>query len=246
MEKNLSIAIIISITLNALCFNIGTNAFEFVFEDTNLSTDTKTQIADDFSTYFEKIGNKFDVLNTGPTSGQLRGDKGYLPTLSLSFKIPNTFYVLNGTNFIVISKTLSDELILGLNVHNSYTNAYASCTNFVNFLNSDSINAISSNEVKNITYQKGITDEAYRQYRDEFINSIKCYDFFNPALCSFYIMDEGFYGIIEKSIWTFLPTWENDNFQGVFGAVFFENHWHLIAPMNPILLEIKHSTEPNQ
>ena len=177
MEKNLSIAIIISITLNALCFNIGTNAFEFVFEDTNLSTDTKTQIVDDFSTYFEKIGNKFDVLNTGPTSGQLRGDKGYLPTLSLSFKIPNTFYVLNGTNFIVISKTLSDELILGLNVHNSYTNAYASCTNFVNFLNSDSINAISSNEVKNITYQKGITDEAYRQYRDEFINSIKGYDF---------------------------------------------------------------------
>ena len=59
-------------------------------------------------------------------------------------------------------------------------------------------------------------------------------------------MDEGFYGIIEKSIWTFLPTCENDNFQGVFGAVFFDNHWHLIAPMNPILLEIKHSTEPNQ
>ena len=238
--------VLLSLVFSAKAFNIGTDSFEIMFEDRSISIETQSKIVADFSTYFEKIGNKFDVLNTGPTSGQLRGDKGYLPTLSLSFKIPNTFYVLNGTNFIVISKTLSDELILGLNVHNSYTNAYASCTNFVNFLNSDSINAISSNEVKNITYQKGITDEAYRQYRDEFINSIKGYDFFNPALSSFYIMDEGFYGIIEKSIWTFLPTCENDNFQGVFGAVFFDNHWHLIAPMNPILLEIKHSTEPNQ
>ena len=62
MKKNLLAIAIISITFNALSFNIGTNAFEFVFEDTAIPIQNQTLISLDISQHFELCGNYVDVF----------------------------------------------------------------------------------------------------------------------------------------------------------------------------------------
>ena len=148
MKKNLLATAIISITFNALSFNIGTNTFEFVFEDTNLSIDIKTQIVDDFSAIITRC-DLAKVNYITPTNGYIRYKTLHLEPYP-DRKIPKKFNQINGTNYLSISKIISDELQQRLAIHNTYTNVYSKCTNFVNFLNSDDLQNISSNDIKNV------------------------------------------------------------------------------------------------
>ena len=236
MKKNLLATAIISITLNAFCFNIGTNAFEFVFEDKNLSTDIKTQIADDFSAIITRC-DFAEVNYTTSTNGYIRYKTLHLEPYP-DRKIPKKFNQINGTNYLSISKIISDDLQQRLAIHNTYTNAYSICTNFVNFLNSDDLQNISSNKIKNVFYFKKATDEGYNAYKNDFVNGIDINVYYNPPKSSFYIMEAGFNGISEESVWTFIPSrLEDDNSIDGYIAVFFNNYWHLLSPYDPILEE---------
>ena len=235
MKKNLLATAIISIAFNALSFNIGTNAFEFVFEDTNLSTDIKTLITDDFSAIITRCDlAKINYIT--PTNGYISYKTLHLE-LYPSRKIPKKFNQINGTNYLSISKIISDDLQQRLTIHNTYTNAYSLCTNFVNFFNSDDLQNISSNKIRNVLYQKGMTDADYMSYREDFLNDFKDVQFFYPPKSSFYIMETGFNGISEESVWTFIPCLTDANYLECYIAVFFNNYWHLLSPYDPILEE---------
>ena len=235
MEKNLSIAIIISITLNAFCFNIETNAFEFVFEDKNLSTDIKTQIIDDFSAIITRC-DLAEVNYTTSTNGYIRYKTLHLEPYP-DRKIPKKFNQIHGTNYLSISKIISDDLLQRLAIHNTYTNAYSTCTNFVSFLNSDDLQNISSNHIKNVFYFEKATDEGYNSYKKDFVDAIEPLVLYNPPKSSFYIMEAGFNGISEESVWTFIPCLTDANYLECYIAVFFNNYWHLISPYDPVLEE---------
>ena len=226
MKKNLLATAIISITFNAFCFNIGTNTFEFVFEDTNLSTDIKTQIADDFSAIITRC-DLAEVNYTTSTNGYIRYKTLHLEPYP-DRKIPKKFNQIHGTNYLSISKIISDELQQRLAIHNTYTNAYSICTNYVNFLNSDDLQNISSNDIKNVFYFEKATDEGYNSYKKDFVDAIEPLVLYNPPKSSFYIMEAGFNGITQESVWTFIPCLTESQYLQGYIAVFFNNYWHLL------------------
>ena len=238
MKKQVLCLAIMSIALQAYCFNIGTNVFEFVFEDTSIPDNNKAQIISDFTDIITRC-NLAEVNYYSSTNGYISYKKLHLEPYP-SRKTPKKFNQVNGTNYLSISKIISDDLQIGLAIHNTHTNVYSTCTNFVNFLNSDAFRNINSNEIKNVFYQENISDVAYCESRDEIVGDISTYTFYNPPKSSFYIMRIGFYGINQENIWTFLPCKDSDDELGFFGAVWFNNYWHLISPMNPILLDIEH------
>lgn len=235
MKKRVLLTIIFSVSLNAFCFNIGTNTFEFVFEDTNLSTDIKTQIIDDFSAIITRC-DLAEVNYTTSTNGYIRYKTLHLEPYP-DRKIPKKFNQMHGTNYLSISKIISDELQQRLAIHNTYTNAYSICTNFVNFLNSDDLQNISSNEIKNVFYFEKATDEGYNSYKKDFVDAIEPLVLYNPPKSSFYIMEAGFNGISEESVWTFIPCLTESQYLQGYIAVFFNNYWHLLSPYDPVLEE---------
>ncbi len=235
MKKRVLLTIIFSVSLNAFCFNIGTNTFEFVFEDTNLSTDIKTQIIDDFSAIITRC-DLAEVNYTTSTNGYIRYKTLHIEPYP-SRKIPRNFIQVNETNYLSVSKIVSDELQQRLAIHNTYTNAYSICTNFVNFLNSDDLQNISSNHIKNVFYQKGVNDAIYMSYREDFINDLSGIQFFYPPKSSFYIMEAGFNGVAQETVWAFIPYRTRSKRLNCYIAVFFNNYWHLISPYDPILEE---------
>ena len=235
MKKNLLATAIISITFNAFCFNIGTNTFEFVFEDINLSTDTKTQIADDFSAIITRC-DLAEVNYTTSTNGYIRYKTLHLEPYP-DRKIPKNFNQINGTNYLSISKIISDDLQQRLAIHNTYTNVYLKCTNFVNYLNSDDLQNTSSNDIKNVYYCTGISEEIHKFHKKDFVDAIEPLVLYNPPKSSFYIMETGFNGISEESVWTFIPCLTDANYLECYIAVFFNNYWHLISPYDPVLEE---------
>ena len=68
MKKRVLLTIIFSVSLNAFCFNIGTNTFEFVFEDTGIPNDKKLQIVTDFTDIITRC-NLAIVNYITPTNG---------------------------------------------------------------------------------------------------------------------------------------------------------------------------------
>lgn len=241
MEKNLSIAIIISIALNALCFNIGTNTFEFVFEDTGLPNDKKLQIVTDFTDIITRC-NLAIVNYITPTNGVITYKKLHIEPYP-SRKIPRNFIQVNETNYLSVSKIVSDELQQRLAIHNTYTNVYSKCTNFVNFLNSEDLQNISSNDIKNVLYQKKMADARYMSFKTQFVNDLTNIEFFYPPKSSFYIMEAGFNGITQESVWTFIPCRTESQYLQGYIAVFFNNYWHLLSPYDPILEEFLEKAE---
>ena len=241
MKKNLLATAIISIAFNALSFNIGTNAFEFVFEDTNLSTDIKTLITDDFSAIITRCDlAKINYIT--PTNGYISYKTLHLE-LYPSRKIPKKFNQINGTNYLSISKIISDDLQQRLAIHNTYTNAYSICTNFVDFLNSEDLQNISSNDIKNVLYQEKMADARYMSFKTQFVNDLTNIEFFYPPKSSFYIMEAGFNGITQESVWTFIPCRTESQYLQGYIAVFFNNYWHLLSPYDPILEEFLEKAE---
>ena len=242
MRKCFLLAIIFSVSLNAFCFNIGTNTFEFVFEDTSIPNDKKLQIVTDFTDIITRC-NLAIVNYITPTNGVITYKKLHIEPYP-SRKTPRNFIQVNETNYLSVSKIVSDELQQRLAIHNTYTNVYSKCTNFVNFLNSEDLQNISSNEIKNVFYFEKATDEGYKAYKNDFVNGIDINVYYNPPKSSFYIMETGFNGISEESVWTFIPSrLEDDNSIDGYIAVFFNNYWHLLSPYDPILEEFLEKAE---
>jgi hypothetical protein len=235
MKKRVLLTIIFSVSLNAFCFNIGTNTFEFVFEDTGIPNDKKLQIVTDFTDIITRC-NLAIVNYITPTNGVITYKKLHIEPYP-SRKIPRNFIQVNETNYLSVSKIVSDELQQRLAIHNTYTNAYSTCTNFVNFLNSDDLQNISSNHIKNVFYQKGVNDAIYMSYREDFINDLSGIQFFYPPKSSFYIMEAGFNGVVQETVWAFIPYRTRSKRLNCYIAVFFNNYWHLISPYDPILEE---------
>ena len=186
MKKRVLLTIIFSVSLNAICFNIGTNTFEFVFEDTGIPNDKKLQIVTDFTDIITRC-NLAIVNYITPTNGVITYKKLHIEPYP-SRKTPRNFIQVNETNYLSVSKIVSDELQQRLAIHNTYTNVYSKCTNFVNFLNSEDLQNISSNEIKNVFYFEKATDEGYKAYKNDFVNGIDINVYYNPPKSSFYIM----------------------------------------------------------
>ena len=224
------------IALQVYSFNIGTNSFEFVFEDTSIPNNNKAQIISDFTDIITRC-NLAEVTYYSPTNGVITYKKLHLEPYPSGDKIPKEFNHANGTNYLSISKIISDDLQIGLAIHNTYTNIYSKCTNFVNFLNSDDLKNISSNEIKNVIYYKNASEEIYQLQRDSFVDAIDSSLFYNPPKSSIYIMESDFYGITQESFWTFIPSRNGSSHLQGYIAVFFNNYWHLISPYDPVLEE---------
>ena len=225
-----------SIALQGYSFNIGTNSFEFVFEDTSIPNNNKAQIISDFTDIITRC-NLAEVTYYSPTNGVITYKKLHLEPYPSGDKIPKEFNHANGTNYLTISKIISDDLQIGLAIHNTYTNIYSKCTNFVDFLNSDDLKNISSNEIKNVIYQKGMNDVDYMFYREDFLNDFEDVQFFYPPKSSFYVTEAGFNGITQESVWTYFPCKSEDDYLQGYVAVYFNNYWHLISPYDPVLEE---------
>lgn len=243
MKKRVLLTIIFSVSLNAFCFNIGTNTFEFVFEDTSIPNDKKLQIVTDFTDIITRC-NLAIVNYITPTNGVITYKKLHIEPYP-SRKIPRNFIQVNGTNYLSVSKIVSDELQQRLAIHNTYTNVYSKCTNFVNFLNSEDLQNISSNDIKNVLYQKNMADARYMSFKTQFVNDLTNIEFFYPPKSSFYIMEAGFNGITQESVWTFIPCRTESQYLQGYIAVFFNNYWHLISPYDPILEEFLEKAEEN-
>ena len=208
-----------------------------MFEDTAIPIQNQTLISLDISQHFELCGNYVDVFFASSTNGVLFYNKMCVEPFLGGIDRQKKFKILEGTNFFVVSKVLSDKLTYGLNTHSIYTNAYSICTNFVNFLNSDDLQNISSNHIKNVFYQKGVNDAIYMSYREDFINDLSGVQFFYPPKSSFYIMEAGFNGVAQETVWAFIPYRTRSKRLNCYIAVFFNNYWHLISPYDPVLEE---------
>lgn len=225
--------------LEVKAFNIGTNIFEFTYEDKSIPMQKINLLSTDFENIITRNKNIDIVYTSSPTNGIFVQNNLHLYPYLMENVIPRKFVKYNGTNYITISKSTSDKLLPRLDIHNTYTNAYSSCTNFVTFLNSNMVNTLNSNEIKNVFYFHNTTEDKYKAYRDEFLNDLSSISFYNPPLSSFFIKRIEINQTTQNFIWTCIPCHDSENTLQFYVAVFFNNYWHLLSPDDPIITELE-------
>ena len=90
MKKLVLCLAIMSIALQAYSFNIGTNSFEFVFEDTSIPNNNKAQIISDFTDIITRC-NLAEVTYYSPTNGVITYKTLHIEPYPSGDKIPKDF-----------------------------------------------------------------------------------------------------------------------------------------------------------
>lgn len=197
--------------------NVGTNSYDFVFDDTHITSKQKDFIFKDLQYCFEGWGSTAKIKFYDTPEKTI----GYL-----SNNIWNPYYICNkefpkdlvtnenGKISFLITKSLSDAYTNAFVWAKTNLNIVVAANEFATFLSSSNfVNTASSNTIHNyILYEKetiiyeGVSLDTYKESFHDITNSLRKYTYYPPSVLGFQYNDNG---PDPTNLWVLIPTTDN-------------------------------------
>ena len=216
-------------------FAVSNTSFYFQFQDGTLGASNMTRIAEDI------IAIRNFGLKSEARMHSANGHDGYIYDFNMwnypyfhgdVLKFPDSFDIVNSTNFLFIPQILSDAYTNSFVFLDSDTNMYQSAISFVNSLSPDNLDSIPSNQIWRIVYYRDATPSLYALARDEIVSDLKQQQYGIPSALSFYQTGPGTNRFPYAATWMRIPClnwvdYAHENAFSCFTAVWYDGIWRL-------------------